>query len=64
MKAPWPDLMDMGAGPVATGDRTIQQVGEALFDEIVAVASGQKHPWAEKHRLQNYLCIFNPAPIT
>ncbi len=64
MKAQWPDLIDINAGPIATGEKTIPQVGRELFDEIIAVASGEKKPYAEQYRLHNYLCIFNPAPIT
>ncbi len=64
MKEQWQDLIDINAGPIATGEKTIPQVGEELFNEIVAVASGETQPYAEKYRLHNYLCIFNPAPIT
>lgn len=64
MKAQWPDLIDVCAGPVATGEKTIQDVGTELFNLIIDVASGRKQPWAEKHGLHNFLCIFNPAPIT
>lgn len=64
MKEQWPDLIDVNAGPIATGEKTIEQMGEELFHEIVDVASGAVRPFAEKYRLHNYLCIFNPAPIT
>lgn len=64
MKEQWPDLIDVCAGSIATGEKNIQQVGEELFAKIIHVANGQEKPWAEKHRLYNYLCIFNPAPIT
>ena len=64
MQKMWPDLIDVCAGPIATGEKTIQEVGAELFHKIIAVASGQEKPWAEKHALHNYLCIFNPAPIT
>lgn len=64
MQKMWPDLIDVCAGPIATGEKTIQEVGAELFDKIIAVASGKERPWAEKHRLHNYLCVFNPAPIT
>ena len=64
MKAQWPDLIDVSAGPVATGEKTIEDVGTELFHMILDVASGRRQPWAEKHGLHNYLCIFNPAPIT
>ena len=64
MKEQWPDLIDVCAGDIATGKKTIQDVGTELFDKIIATASGREQPWAEKYRLHNYLCIFNPAPIT
>ena len=64
MKAQWPDLIDVSAGPVATGEKTIEDVGLELFNMILDVASGRHKPWSEQHRLHNYLCIFNPAPIT
>lgn len=64
MKEQWPDLIDVCAGPIATGEKSIEDVGTELFKKIIAVASGEEQPWAEKHRLHNFLCIFNPAPIT
>lgn len=64
MKERWPDLIDVNAGPVATGEATIPEMGERLFGEIIAVAGGQKQSFAERYRLHNDLCIFNPAPIT
>ncbi|MEA4928425.1 MAG: galactarate dehydratase [Candidatus Limiplasma sp.] len=63
LKEQWPDLIDISAGTVATGEKTIAEVGTELFDTILAVAGGAQ-PWAEKFKLHNYLCIFNPAPIT
>lgn len=64
LKEKWPDLIDVNAGTIATGDATIEQVGTELFELIVDIASGKKQPWSEKWRLFNDLCIFNPAPIT
>lgn len=64
MKAQWQDLIDVNAGPVATGEATIQDIGTQLFHEIIDVASGRKQCFAEKYKLHNDLCIFNPAPIT
>ncbi len=64
MKEQWPDLIDINAGPIATGDKDIRDVGTELFHEILDVASGRKQPYVEKYRLHNDLCIFNPAPIT
>ena len=63
-KEMWPDLIDVCAGPIATGEKEISDVGTELFNLILDVASGKAQPWAEKYRLHNYLCIFNPAPIT
>lgn len=63
-KEMWPDLIDVCAGPIATGEKEISDVGTELFNLIIDVASGKAQPWAEKYRLHNYLCIFNPAPIT
>lgn len=64
MKEQWPDLIDVNAGPVATGEETIESMGAKLFAEIIDVASGRKRTFAEKYKLHNDLCIFNPAPIT
>ncbi|MCD8090646.1 MAG: galactarate dehydratase [Clostridiales bacterium] len=64
MKNQWPDLIDINAGPAATGEKTVQEVGTELFNKIIAVASGKDQSFAEKYKLYNDLCIFNPAPIT
>jgi altronate dehydratase large subunit len=36
-----PDLIDLNAGTIADGTKTLQEVGEAIFAEIVAVANGK-----------------------
>ena len=64
MKMQWQDLIDVNAGPIATGEASIQDIGILLFNEIIDVASGRKQSFAEKYKLHNDLCIFNPAPIT
>lgn len=64
MKQQWQDLIDINAGPVATGEASIEEIGEQLFWEIINIASGRKKSFAEKYRLHNDFCIFNPAPIT
>lgn len=64
MKDMWQDLIDINAGPIATGDATIQEIGTELFNKIIEVASGRAKSSAEKYELHNDLCIFNPAPIT
>ena len=64
MKAHWFDMIDVNAGPIATGEKTIADVGTELFHFILDVASGVKEPWSDRHGFHNDLCIFNPAPIT
>lgn len=64
LKERWPDLIDVNAGTVATGEASIRDVGDELFRLIIDVASGRRQPWAEKWKLHNDLCIFNPTPIT
>jgi len=59
----WHDLIDVNAGPIANGEKTLEEVGQQLFDKILAVASGEK-TWAEKHDTHNSIVLFNPAPIT
>ena len=60
----WSDLIDLDAGRIATGDATIQQVGEQLFQLILDVASGRRKTWADHWGLHNEYALFNPAPIT
>lgn len=59
----WHDLMDLNAGGIASGQASIESVGQALFEMLLAVASGQK-TWAERWGLRNALVLFNPAPVT
>ncbi len=37
-----PDNMDINAGSIADGDKTIQDVGREIFDAILRVASGER----------------------
>lgn len=64
VKAMWPDLIDIDAGPISTGEKSIDQVGEQLFNLLIDCVSGRAKSFAEQHGLANDLCIFNPAPIT
>jgi len=59
----WHDLMDIDAGRIATGEKSIDEMGWELFHRLLAVASGER-TWAERHRLHNTLVLFNPAPVT
>lgn len=60
----WPDLIDIDAGRIATGQATTEEVGWEIFRFLLEVASGRKKTWAERWGLQNALSPFNPAPVT
>lgn len=60
----WPDLIDLDAGRIATGDATIEEIGWELFHLILDVASGRKQTWADHWGLHNDFALFNPAPVT
>lgn len=64
MKAHWFDLIDISAGEVATGEKTIAEVGTEIFNFILDVAGGVKQPYSDQYGFHNDMCIFNPAPIT
>lgn len=64
MRAHGFDMIDVNAGPIATGEGTIADVGIELFNLIIDVASGRKQPYSDQYGYHNDLCIFNPAPIT
>lgn len=59
-----PDVIDVNAGVIATGEATIQEIGQEVFDLILDIASGIKQPFAEQHKVHNDFCVFNPAPLT
>lgn len=60
----WPDLIDVNAGKIATGEASIEEIGWEIFRLIIDVASGRKETWSDHWGLYNDLCLFNPAPIT
>lgn len=60
----WPDLIDIDAGPIATGEKTIEDVGWEIFRFLLDAASGKKQTWTDKWRLYNDLAPFNPGPVT
>lgn len=62
--ARWHDLIDIDAGRIAAGERTIEEVGWELFAMVLDVASGRRTPWCDRWGLDNGLALFNPAPIT
>ena len=60
----WYDLIDFDAGKVASGEKTIEELGWELFQLILDVASGKKIVACDKLGLHNDLVLFNPGPIT
>ncbi|HLP73038.1 MAG TPA: galactarate dehydratase [Bacteroidales bacterium] len=60
----WFDLIDLDAGQVALGQKTIAEMGWELFHLILEVASGEKQVACDKLGLNNDLVLFNPGPIT
>ncbi len=60
----WPDLIDVDAGRIATGNKTVEEVGREIFDLILEVASGRHETWADHWGLHNSPALFNPAPVT
>jgi galactarate dehydratase len=60
----WRDLIDVNAGTIADGTKTIEEVGSELFRLMLDVASGRRRTWAEQWQLHNSLVLFNPAPVT
>ena len=64
LKDKWPDIIDVDAGRIAAGEASIEAVGKEIFNRILAAASGEQETWAQKWKLYNDLCLFNPAPVT
>ena len=64
LKDHWFDMIDISAGDVATGKKTIAEVGTEIFSFILDVASGVRQPYSDQYGFHNDMCIFNPAPIT
>jgi galactarate dehydratase len=60
----WPDLIDIDAGRIATGDASIEDVGRQIFDLILDAASGRRRTWADHWGLHNDISLFNPGPVT
>lgn len=60
----WFDLIDLDAGRIATGEKTIEEMGWELFSLILEVASGKKQVACDVLGLHNDLVLFNPGPLT
>jgi len=53
--------MDVDAGPIAAGQKTIEDVGGRMFDEILAVASGKKAAAEHNNRREFVLWTIGPT---
>lgn len=60
----WFDLIDFDAGPIAFGDKTIEEMGWELFHLILDVASGKQKVATDRLGIHNDLVLFNPGPLT
>jgi len=60
----WFDLIDLDAGQVALGQKTIEEMGWELFHLILKVASGEIRVASDILGLHNELVLFNPGPVT
>src|SRR5579863_2997700 len=47
LAAKMPDIIDVDAGGIITGEKTIQQMGEEILEFVIAVASGERKVKAE-----------------
>jgi galactarate dehydratase len=64
MSKRWFDLIDLDAGQVALGQKSIEEMGWELFHLILDVASGAKQVACDKLGLHNDLVLFNTGPVT
>jgi altronate hydrolase len=50
-----PDIIDLDAGPIISGESTIQAMGEQILDLVIKVASGELHTKAEQKNQQDFI---------
>jgi len=50
-----PDIIDIDTGAIITGESTIEQMGEAVLDHVIRVASGELHTKAEEKRQEDFI---------
>ena len=60
----WFDLIDLDAGQVAIGEKSIEEMGWELFHLILDVASGRTTVASDRLGIHNDLVLFNPGPLT
>jgi altronate hydrolase len=49
------DIVDFNTGDIVTGEKSVEQMGEALLEEIVRVASGEVHTKAEQNGQDDFI---------
>jgi galactarate dehydratase len=64
LAARWHDLIDIDAGRIATGEKSIEELGWEIFFLVLDVSSGRKKVWADHWGLHNEFALFNPGPVT
>ena len=42
-----PDIIDFDCGPIVAGETTIEEMGEAMLESVIKVASGEMRTKAE-----------------
>ncbi len=60
----WFDLIDLDAGQITSGEKSIEEMGWELFHLILDVASGRKQVASDQLGLFNDLVLFDPGPLT
>jgi altronate hydrolase len=50
-----PDIIDLDAGPIVSGESTIQEMGGQILDLVIKVASGELHTKAEQKNQQDFI---------
>jgi altronate hydrolase len=49
------DIIDIDTGAVVSGEKTLEQMGEAILDLVVQVASGELHTKAEQKAQEDFI---------
>lgn len=49
------DIIDIDTGPIIEGQSTIEQMGEAILDLVIEVASGRTHTKAEQKAQEDFI---------
>jgi altronate hydrolase len=50
-----PDIIDIDTGAVIRGEATIESMGEAILEQMIAIASGEKLACAEQLRQEDFI---------